>query len=94
MAKKKTKTDDLLKRMKNKPYYAVLHAINFIEGRLPEEVEACLGDDPEACLLYAKKVMKGKLPDHLHNKMVLLGGSEAKEYLDSLSGKKPEKSKA
>lgn len=65
------KKQDKLKRMKERPYYAVLHAINFIKGRLPEDVEVALGSDPHACLLYAERVMKGRLPDHLHNRMVI-----------------------
>jgi len=94
MAKKKTACDSL-KRMKDRPYYAVLHAINFIKGRLPEEAESFLGDDPEACLLYARKVMKGRLPDHLHNRMVMgvwddSGKRCLKEYLEFI----PEKSDA
>lgn len=79
MAKKKT--------LKEKPYYAVLHAINFIGGRLPDDVEQTLGGDPAACLLYAEKVMKGRLPDHLHNRMVMGVWSDedkecVEEYLD------------
>jgi len=60
-----------MKKMKVRPYYAVLHAINFLKGRLPDEVEVCLGSDPQACLLYSQKVMKGRLPDHLHNRMMM-----------------------
>lgn len=89
MGKKKVNDAGLMKRLKGNPYYAVLHAMNFIKGRLPEEVEACLGDDPQACLLYAQAVCDGRLPDHLHNRMVLLGGEFVQEYLDGLK-KNPE----
>lgn len=76
-----------LKRMRERPYYAVLHAINFIKGRLPPSAEKFLGSDPEACLLYAMGVMKGRLPDNLHNQMVLGKWDDdqaksVKEYLE------------
>lgn len=82
----KIKAKDL-KKMRERPYYAVLHAINFIEGRLPEQAERFLGSDPEACLVYAMMVMKGRLPDSLHNQLVLGKWDEdqmrfVKEYLE------------
>ena len=75
-----------LRNMRERPYYAVLYAINFLEGRLPESAEKFLGSDPEACLLYAIKVLKGRLPDGLHNQIVLGKWDEdqaeyVKEYL-------------
>jgi hypothetical protein len=86
MSKKMTAAEK--KRLLERPYYAVLYAINKIGGRLPEEVEAVLAEDPYACMTYAKRVVKGRLPDHLHNAM-LLGvweGEDKKilaEYLQS-----------
>lgn len=65
-----------LARMKSRPYYAVLYAINVLKGRLPEKVEEFLRDDPESCLKYAREVIGGRLPDHLHNSMVLGGRGE------------------
>lgn len=59
------------RRMRLKPYYAVLYSINKIKGRLPEDLEAGLASDPEACLLYAERVVGGRLPDHLHNALLL-----------------------
>ena len=49
----------------------VLRAINILGRRLADREEALLGSDPEACYLYSVHVLKGRLPDHLHNKMVL-----------------------
>lgn len=57
-------------RKKVIPYHLVLRVLNFGIS-LSERDEACLGDDPGACLMYARKVLKGRLPDHLHNRMVL-----------------------
>ena len=52
------------------PLYIVMRALNFGE-RLSKKDEANLGSDPRACLLYARLVLKGRLPDHLHNRMIL-----------------------
>jgi hypothetical protein len=76
-----------LKKMKERPYYAVLFAMNFLNGRLPPSAEKFLGSDPEACLMYAVKVVKGRLPDSLHNQMVLGKWDESqvahvREYLE------------
>lgn len=59
------------KRLRDRPYYAVLYAINKIKGRLPENMEAALASDPDACLLYAEKVVGGRLPDQIHNALLL-----------------------
>ena len=69
MGKKLTKAES--DRLKFRPYYAALYAINKLKARLPTDVEECLASDPEACLLYAERVMGGPLPDFLHNAMVL-----------------------
>lgn len=66
------------KRLRGRPYYAALYAINKIKGRLPEDMEAVLASDPDACLLYAEKVVGGRLPDHLHNAL-LLGNWEGED---------------
>lgn len=66
------------KRLRQRPYYAVLYAINKIKGRLPEDLERILASDPDACLLYARKVVGGRLPDHLHNAL-LLGNWEGED---------------
>jgi hypothetical protein len=52
------------------PYYLVLQAINFGKKLSPKD-EELLGSDPAACLLYASRVLNGRLPDYLHNKMIL-----------------------
>ena len=66
------------KRLRSRPYYAVLYAINKIKGRLPEGLEGALASDPDACLLYAERVVCGRLPDHLHNAL-LLGNWEGED---------------
>lgn len=79
--------------MKSRPYYAVLYALNFVGGRLPERVEEFLRDDPESCLKYAREVIGGRLPDHLHNSMVLGDFGERGRFVDEylrFVGKFPE----
>lgn len=55
------------------PRVAALCARLFWYGRW-REAEGCLGGDPVACYLYAL-VLEDRLPDHLHNRMVLEHGS-------------------
>jgi hypothetical protein len=38
--------------------------------------------------LYAKDVFKGRLPDELHNKMVMLSFSEPDEFVNKYCGAK------
>lgn len=66
------------KRLRSRPLYAVLYAMNKLKGRLPEDLEGCLSSDPEACLLYARKVLGGRLPSHVHNAL-LLGSWEGED---------------
>lgn len=74
------------------PYYLVLHAINF-NKKLNKRDEARLASYPVACLLYARTILKGRLPDYLHNKMVLEVWEDEtdklaqQEYLKTFSGK-------
>ena len=92
MGKKLTRTE--LDRLRGSPYYAVLYAINKFKARLPAEVEECLASEPEACLLYAERVLEGPLPDFLHNAM-LIGcweGSD-KAAVEEYLGKFPEGSR-
>lgn len=56
--------------MQKNPYYLVLKSL-FLEERLSEQEESLLGESPHWCLLYAEKVVGGRLPDNLHNRMVL-----------------------
>lgn len=59
------------RRLKDRPYYAYLHARNIVGGRLPPLVERVFISDPRSAYLYAKHVVKGKLPDHVHNGLIL-----------------------
>lgn len=69
-------------RKKKNPYYLVLNSV-FLKRRLSPRDEALLGGDPRSCLLYAELVIGGRLPDHLHNKMVL-GVWESEEDRDAV----------
>lgn len=70
------------------PLHSVLYSINFLnKKRLSRCLEENLSNDFDACLLYAKKIIKGKLPDFLHNKMLLLCEDQQilKDYLSFIS---------
>jgi len=77
--------------MSKNPYYLVLRALN-LGQKLTRRQEQALGVSPVACLLYARKVLNGRLPDHLHNRMVLEVWEDesdqeaAKEYLKDFAG--------
>lgn len=88
---KLTKTQ--ISRMKDRPYYAVLYAINVLGGRLPENVEEFLRRDPESCLQYAREVIGGRLPDHLHNSMVLGDFGEDRKFVEEYIKQFPERKK-
>lgn len=74
------------------PHYLVLHALNF-EKKLSSKDEARLASDATCMLLYARKILKARLPDYLHNKMVLevweddADKQAQQEYLKTFSGK-------
>jgi hypothetical protein len=80
--------------MKDRPYYAVLYAINVLGGRLPEKVEEFLRSDPESCLQYAREVIGGRLPDHLHNSMVLGDFGEDRRFVEEYLKQFPERKKS
>lgn len=66
------------------PLHCVLYSINFLnKSRLPKHIEENLSNDFDACLLYSKKIIKGKLPDFLHNKFIFCEDKEIlKNYLN------------
>lgn len=54
---------------------ALKYARSIVRGRW-EAGEEAIGESPELMYLYAKDVFKGRLPDALHNKMVMLSYSD------------------
>jgi hypothetical protein len=67
-----------IRRLKGRPFYCFLYAKNVLGGRLPEELEWCLADDPHSAYLYAKQV--GMFCEAVHNRLVL--GSYNKEQME------------
>lgn len=78
--------------MSKNPIYLILRVIN-LGVKLTKKEEMIVGRSPAACLLYARKVCGGRLPDHLHNRMVLgVWEDEAdreavRSYLKDFAGK-------
>ena len=62
------------------PWYSFLYAAHVIEGQW-KEAEDVIMDDPQASFYYSKDVIEGKLPDKMHNRM-LLYAIEKSSYLD------------
>jgi len=62
---------DVKRRLKGRPYYAYLYALNVLKGRLPESLESVLSTDPQSAYLYARDIIGGRLPDHLHAALML-----------------------
>jgi len=50
--------------------FALRYAIHFFGGRW-EEYEKAIINDPERCYRYAKDAIKGRLPEHMHQAMVM-----------------------
>jgi hypothetical protein len=66
-----------IKRLKGRPFYCFLYAKNVLGGRLPEELEWCLADEPWVAYQYAKQV--GMFCEAVHNRLIL--GSYNKEQM-------------
>lgn len=62
---------DVVKRMKNRPYYAFLYAKNILKDRLPTKLEEIFSNDPRSGYLYAVHVLKGRLPEFVETSFVL-----------------------
>lgn len=79
--------ESVMRRLKGRPYYGYLYALNVLGGRLPEVLEADLASDPQSAYLYARDVMKGQLPEVVENTLVMLsfgnkcGGDWVAAYL-------------
>jgi hypothetical protein len=61
----------VLLRMKKRPYYAYLYAVNILKGRLPPKAEEVFADDPESAYKYARDIIKGRLPLFVHNALII-----------------------
>jgi hypothetical protein len=83
----------VVRRLKGRPYYAYLYAVNVAGGRLPEALEMDLVLDAQTAYLYARDVMGGRLPDPVHNGLVMYSmgkqdfGGWVGQYLDLAEGK-------
>jgi hypothetical protein len=80
----------VVRRLKGRPYYAYLYAVNVVGGRLPERLERDLALDAQTAYLYARDVLGCRLPDFVHNALVLQGndsGGFVSEYLKFTEGK-------
>lgn len=56
---------------KQSPEYLVRYAREILRGPLPAEYEECLIGDFASCFEYAWQVYDGRLPDNLHNYMLV-----------------------
>jgi hypothetical protein len=76
-------TASVKRRLKDRPYYAFLYAKNIIKRRLPPNLEEIFAQDAQSAYLYAKFVMKGPLPDFVHNGLLLnsFEKNESKQFL-------------
>jgi hypothetical protein len=77
----------VVKRLRARPYYSYLYALNVLGGRLPEDMEMCFVNEPQCAFLYARDVVRGRLPDPVHNGLVMYSmekkddGGWVSEYL-------------
>lgn len=77
---------EVARRLKGRPYYAYLYAVNVLRDRLPSQLEEDLLLDPRVAYLYARDVVGGRLPDFVHNGLVMCSsGGWVARYLEFLS---------
>lgn len=80
----------VVRRLKGRPYYCYLYAVNVLGGRLPAILEGDLALDPQSAYLYARHVVEGQLPEAVHNALVMgsfgenSGGEWVGAYLEML----------
>jgi hypothetical protein len=80
----------VVRRLKGRPYYAYLYALNVAGGRLPKALELDMALDAQTAYLYARDVLGCRLPDFVHNALVLQGddsGGFVSAYLDFVEKK-------
>lgn len=61
------------------PDEIIHYAISFFQGRLPENLEFLLLNDMEKCYVYSKEICFGKLPEKMHNALLLKSFEDFKE---------------
>lgn len=71
----------------------IVYTLYVLKKRLPREYEDKL-DDPKFAFMYSKFALQGKLPDHLHNFMLMKSfecpdNSFVKGYFDFIKEEKP-----
>jgi hypothetical protein len=69
------------------PDFALLYANNFFGGKW-EEYEKSIINDTERCYLYAKDAIKGRLPEHMHQAMVMHSFSQPDKWVKKYLGAK------
>jgi len=62
-------------------HYGYYYAINIIKGKW-ELAEPTISKDTHYSYLYAKYAIKGKLPDFMHNQMILENNEYTKQYIE------------
>lgn len=70
------------KIIKKNPEMAVSYAVNIMKKRW-FDAEVYIAKDSKSMLVYAQRIFKGKLPERLHNQMMInaMGGNAyAKDY--------------
>ena len=63
------------------PLHAYYYALNVIGSRWIE-AENIISTNPIYAYLYAREIIKGKLPENMHNAMMLHADEWAKYYFD------------
>jgi hypothetical protein len=66
--------------------FAYFYARDVIQGRWIE-AENIISTNSYCTYLYAKNVIKGKLPENMHNAMLIHADGYAKEYFDYIKNK-------
>jgi len=61
-------------------HYGYLYAINIIKGKW-ELAEPTISKDTHYSYLYAKYAIKGRLPDFMHNQMILENNEYTRKYI-------------
>jgi hypothetical protein len=67
--------------IKNHPYWAYYYARFVIKGRW-KEAEPIIAAKSQYSYLYSKFIIKEKLPEYMHNVMLIYADDWAKRYFD------------
>jgi hypothetical protein len=77
---------DLEKIIIKDPHYAYYYALEIIKGRWIE-AENIISTDSCCAYCYAMNVIKDKLPENMHNAMLLYADHNAKLYFNFIKNK-------